>query len=210
MSGNDKELTAADAVVAFANTHVDGAGHVEQFADADTLSAWLHGVAWLGVEPEPEPDSVTDADAVEARQLRDALVTVLLAHVDDPTVSDADAARAEVSLHRAGRRYPVVADLGLAGARLRPVDAGLPGVLAHVLGAATEIALSGQWPRMKACRNEPCHTAFVDRSKNTSGAYCSPQCASQASMRAYRARRRKAAETHDGDSPQLRAPAQEN
>ena len=105
--------------------------------------------------------------------------------------------RAEIALHRAGRRSPGGADLGLTGASVTPVGGGLPGVLAHVLGAATEIALSGQWPRMKACRNEPCHTAFVDRSKNTSGAYCSPQCASQASMRAYRARLRTAANTHD-------------
>jgi predicted RNA-binding Zn ribbon-like protein len=61
-----------------------------------------------------------------------------------------------------------------------------------VLAAATELALSGQWARIKACRNEPCHFAFFDRSKNTSAGYCSTQCSSQASMRAYRARRKEA------------------
>jgi predicted RNA-binding Zn ribbon-like protein len=66
------------------------------------------------------------------------------------------------------------------------------GAFAGVLAAATELALSGQWARIKACRNEPCHFAFFDRSKNTSAGYCSTQCSSQASMRAYRARKKDA------------------
>lgn len=176
-------------VTTFANTHADGAGNVERFIDGEQLLLWLGEVQWLGVEADPA--SVTDADAVEARQLRDAVVTVLLAHVDDSSVTADQALEAESRLARAGRRYPVIADINCVTASLRPADGGVPGVLATVLCAATEVALSGQWPRVKACRNEPCHTAFVDRSRNTSGAYCSPQCASQASMRAYRARRRR-------------------
>ena len=52
------------------------------------------------------------------------------------------------------------------------------------------VALGGGWPRVKACRNEPCHRAFIDHSRNTSAAYWRTRCSSQSPMRAYRARRR--------------------
>lgn len=185
---NQSADVARHALLTFANTHADGGGAVERFADAEHLHAWLGEVGWLGAEPGR--NVTTDADAAEARQLRDALVTVLLEHANDPAVTDTDLAQAETLLSRAGQRYPVAADIDRAGARLRPIQDGLPGTLARVLAAAGELALAGDWPRVKACRNQPCHLAFVDRTRNTSAGYCSPQCASQASMRAYRARRR--------------------
>jgi predicted RNA-binding Zn ribbon-like protein len=69
------------------------------------------------------------------------------------------------------------------------------------LVAAIELALSGQWARIKACRNEPCHFGFFDRSKNTSGGYCSTQCSSRASMRAYRARKNETLAKSSASSP---------
>jgi predicted RNA-binding Zn ribbon-like protein len=52
----------------------------------------------------------------------------------------------------------------------------------------TELALTGTWSRIKACRN--CHFGFYDRSRNTSGAYCSNTCSTQVGMRNYRQRHR--------------------
>ena len=178
-----------DLVLAFANTHADAGDRVERFTDAEGLTSWLGEVAWGGAVPAR---TVTDSDVVEARELRDALVTVLLSHSHDAATSDAAVQAAEAILERAGDRCPVTARLSGAEARLGPGCGGVAGAFAGVLAAATELALSGQWARIKACRNEPCHFAFFDRSKNTSAGYCSTQCSSQASMRAYRARKKDA------------------
>ena len=183
-------------MLAFANTHVDGGGRPERFVDADALRGWLREVDWLGAAPDER--AVTDADASEARQLRDAMVTVLLSHSDDPSADGAAVEQADALLLRAAQRYPVAAHVDHAGARLRSTSPGLPGALGSVIAAAAELGLAGDWPRLKACRNEPCHFAFFDKTRNTSAGYCSPQCASQASMRAYRARK-KAAKASRGE-----------
>lgn len=180
---------ALELVLAFANTHADGGDRVERFTDAEGLTTWLTEVSWGGAEPAR---TVTDSDVVEARELRDALVTVLLSHSSDPSTSEPEVRSAEAILERAGDRSPVAVRLSGAEARLGPGCTGVAGAFAGVLAAATELALSGQWARIKACRNEPCHFAFFDRSKNTSAGYCSTQCSSQASMRAYRARKKEA------------------
>jgi predicted RNA-binding Zn ribbon-like protein len=182
-------LSPLALVLAFANTHADAGDRVERFTDAEGLTAWLGDVAWSGAEPAR---TVTDSDVVEARELRDALVTVLLSHSNDPGTLDQAVRSAEAILERAGDKCPVAVRLSGAEARLGPGCGGVAGAFAGVLAAATELALSGQWARIKACRNEPCHFAFFDRSKNTSAGYCSTQCSSQASMRAYRARKKNA------------------
>jgi predicted RNA-binding Zn ribbon-like protein len=186
---NSSTPSALELVLAFANTHADAGDRVERFTDAEGLTTWLAEVAWSGAEPAR---TVTDSDVVEARELRDALVTVLLSHSSDGAASGPQVRSAEAILERAGDRCPVAVRLSGAEARLGPGCGGVAGAFAGVLAAATELALSGQWARIKACRNEPCHFAFFDRSKNTSAGYCSTQCSSQASMRAYRARKKEA------------------
>jgi predicted RNA-binding Zn ribbon-like protein len=183
------QSSALGLVLAFANTHADAGDRVERFTDPPGLTGWLEEVAWSGAEPAR---TVTDSDVLEARELRDALVTVLLSHSHDLPSSDPAVQSAEAILERAGDKCPVSVRLSGAEARLGPGCGGVAGAFAGVLAAATELALSGQWARIKACRNEPCHFAFFDRSKNTSAGYCSTQCSSQASMRAYRARKKEA------------------
>ena len=183
----------SEVVLEFANTHADGGGRPERFGDAAGLRSWLEQVTWLDLRPETGgPTTLTDADALEALQLRDALVTVLLTHSDDPNLDNSAATEAEALLRRATQRYPMTADIDRHGARLWPLQDGLPGVLGRVLACMAELSLAGQWARVKACRNPPCHFAFFDKTRNTSAGYCSPQCASQASMRAYRARKKAA------------------
>lgn len=179
-------------VLTFANTHPDGGGRTERFVDADGLRGWLGQNDWLGAAPTRAP--ITDADAAEARELRDALVTVLLVHSRTADITTEQVDEAESVLRRAAERYPVMAQIDRGGARLQPARDGVPGTLGAVLAAVGELSLAGDWSRVKACRNEPCHFAFVDKTRNTSAAFCSPECASQSSMRAYRARRRKGVE----------------
>jgi predicted RNA-binding Zn ribbon-like protein len=189
-------LSSLELVLAFANTHADAGDRVERFTDTAGLTSWLGEVAWSGAEPAR---TVTDSDVVEARELRDAMVTVLLSH--SSAASDPAVRSAEAILERAGDKCPVAVRLSGAEARLGPGCSGVAGAFAGVLAAATELALSGQWARIKACRNEPCHFAFFDRSKNTSAGYCSTQCSSQASMRAYRARKKRALTENNPNLP---------
>lgn len=169
----------------FANTHVDRFGRVERFGDAAGLSAWLaeHGFA------EAASDA-TEADAASARELRDAVITLLLSHSDDSEVSEQTRDETEDFLRRTALRYPLVAVANHDGADLAPAHDGLPGAFGSVFAAVTKLGLKGSWSRLKACRNRGCHFAFLDRTRNASGAYCSGTCSSQVAMRKYRQRRR--------------------
>jgi predicted RNA-binding Zn ribbon-like protein len=73
---------------------------------------------------------------------------------------------------------------------LRPAQDGVPGALASILAAVTELAQSGTWSRVKACRNPPCHVGFYDTTRNESATYHSPRCRSMVSMRTYRERKK--------------------
>lgn len=182
------EGESVDRLLVFVNTRADGAGRPECFATAAEFARWATGHDLL-----PSDTVVSDSDAAAARELRDALVTVLLAHADDPAVSEADLAAAEGYLRQAGARYPLQTILTADGARLTPEAGGVPGLFGSVLAAATEVAQHGEWARIKACCNPPCHFGFADRTRNRTARYCNPGCSSQASMRAYRLRKKQAA-----------------
>ena len=71
-----------------------------------------------------------------------------------------------------------------------PSRAGADGAVATLLGILHEAQLSGEWSRMKACRQ--CEYAFFDRSKNRSAAWCDMSiCGNRTKNRAYYRRRRK-------------------
>jgi len=180
----DRGRLNLDLVLAFANTHPTGAGDPERFDDLDGLRRWLQDHDFGDAA-----EDASEADVQDVRDLRDALVAVLLGHAGDPGIPGEVVHTAEEHLRRTARRHPLLTRVDMGGAWLDSAQVGLPGVVGRLLAAMTEIALTGGWPRVKACRNEPCHTAFHDRSRNTSGAYCSPGCSSQVSMRAYRKRR---------------------
>lgn len=179
---------AAELVLDFVNTRaIDGS--VERFADGAGMAAWL---VEAGLMDRGVP--VTDADAAVARELRHALVDVLLAHAGHGA-----AEAAEEHLRRSGQLHPVLPIVTAAGASLPPAQAGVSGTLGRILAAAAELAIRGTWSRVKACQNPPCQLAFYDRSRNTSASYCGPaRCGAQVAMRAYRARQHeKDRETND-------------
>lgn len=168
----------------FVNTRADGGGAVERLGDAGALAGWL-ATAGL-IEPHVV---VTEADAASARELRDALVTVMLAHSGAEDGQGAALAAAESHLRRAASLHPLAAVVTAEGAVLASDQAGVPGAFGTILAAVADAAATDRWGRLKACRNPPCHQGFFDRTRNAAGAYCSPGCGSQVSMRALRRRR---------------------
>ncbi|MER5202475.1 CGNR zinc finger domain-containing protein [Streptomyces sp. NPDC002825] len=180
-----------ETVLAFVNTRADGSGRRELFEDGDSFAAWLAERDEFGGE-----SAVTDADAAVARELRDALVTVLLAHSGDEEILGEPLQRAERHLRRVGSLYPLATVVTAGGVELASPQAGVERVFGTVLAAVTTFAQSSDWGRIKACRNPPCHYGFFDRTRNGGGLYCSTGCGSQVSMRKHRQRRRQG-----GDAP---------
>lgn len=175
-----------ETVLAFVNTRADGSGRQELFGDGDAFAAWLSQHDEFGGETV-----VTDADAAVARELRDALVTVLLAHSGDEESLGEPLLRAERHLRRVGSLYPLAPVVTAGGVELASPQTGVPRVFGTVLAAVTTFAQSSDWGRIKACRNPPCHFGFFDRTRNGAGLYCSTGCGSQVSMRKHRQRQRQ-------------------
>ncbi|MER7213116.1 CGNR zinc finger domain-containing protein [Streptosporangium sp. NPDC000239] len=171
---------AAELVLAFVNTRALR-GERERLADTESFRDWLAaaGLADSGVR-------VTATDLAAARELREALIGVLLSHAGAP-VRDEDVDR----LRRFGELYPVRPVVGVLDAALCPVAEGTAGAFARVLASAAELALRGTWSRVKACRNPPCELGYYDRSRNQAAVYCDARtCGAQMATRAYRARAR--------------------
>ncbi|MFE5623981.1 CGNR zinc finger domain-containing protein [Streptomyces virginiae] len=175
----------AETVLGFVNTRADGSGRRELFGDGGSFAAWLAEREEFGGETV-----VSDADAAVARELRDALVTVLLAHSGDEESLGEPLLHAERHLRRVGSLYPLVTAVTAGGVELASPQTGVPRVFGTVLAAVTTFAQSSDWGRIKACRNPPCHFGFFDRTRNGGGLYCSTGCGSQVSMRKHRQRQR--------------------
>ncbi|MFF2571043.1 CGNR zinc finger domain-containing protein [Streptomyces sp. NPDC058084] len=178
--------STVETVLAFVNTRADGSGRRELFEDGRSFAAWL------AERDEFDGDTVaTDADAAVARELRDALVALLLAHSGDEQSLGEPLLHAERHLRRVGSLYPLATVVTAGGAELASPQTGVPGVFGTVLAAVTTLAQSSDWGRIKACRNPPCHFGFFDRTRNGGGLYCSTGCGSQVSMRKHRQRQRR-------------------
>lgn len=183
----NRRYDAAETVLLFVNTRADAGGNVELFGTGADFAAWASEHELLTGDTV-----VTDSDAAAARELRDALVVIMLAHAADPALDAGQIAAAENYLCLAGSRYPLTTTVTTQGVRLAAVSAGAPGVLGTVLAAVSEVAQGSDWSRVKACCNPPCHGGFLDRTRNRAGRYCSPGCGSQVSMRNFRERQRQA------------------
>lgn len=179
------ETVSYDPLLDFVNTRADAGGRQELFGDGVALSAWLDGRALS------DGAAATDADAASARELRDALVTVLLGHSGEE-LSGEEVELAGRRLERAGKLYPLTARVDSGGVSLVSEQRGVARLLGTVLASVTMRASRGEWDRIKACRNPPCHFGFIDHTRNGSGQYCSTACSSQVAMRKYRARRKEA------------------
>ncbi|GAA5037171.1 CGNR zinc finger domain-containing protein [Streptomyces siamensis] len=126
---------------------------------------------------------VTERDVAGARELRESLRAVCLAHAGHPPH------RAVTPLGELLARAPlyVAVDERDGSAALAPADAGP--LLSRVAAAVGEALTEGTWLRLKACELPECHFAYYDRSPAGRGRWCSMSvCGARAKMRRYRAK----------------------
>jgi predicted RNA-binding Zn ribbon-like protein len=157
-----------DVVRDFVNTF-DVESQTDTLATRADLTRWLaaHGIAGRG-------------ELGEAIEVREALRELLLANNHLP----ADVAAASRVLDRAAQRARLGVRFDRGAARME-ASGGLGGLLA----AAAEAMSSDDWPRLKACRAETCHWAFIDRAKNRSRSWCDMKvCGNRQKVQRYRER----------------------
>ncbi|WP_320780986.1 CGNR zinc finger domain-containing protein [Streptomyces sp. CRN 30] len=126
---------------------------------------------------------LTADDLAGARELRESLRAVLLAHAGHPPH------RAVTPLGELLAGAPLLVTVGEADgtAALAPAD-GQP-LPSRVAAAVAEALVAGTWLRLKACEAADCLWAYYDRSPAGRGRWCSMQvCGARAKMRRYRAR----------------------
>ena len=145
--------------------------------------------AWLREKRLVAPgDGVTDADVARLRELREAIRALAIANQKGrPGAAAADAIRG-----LSGTAQLSVAVDAAGRTALEPATGGIDGAVATLLGILHEAQLTGQWARMKGCRQ--CGYAFFDRSKNRSAAWCAMSiCGNRTKNRSYYRRRRTSA-----------------
>jgi predicted RNA-binding Zn ribbon-like protein len=164
----------------FVNTLDLESGH-DELARTWGLQGWLleRGLVAVG-------DDVREDERRRAVEVREALRQLLLANGGetlDPAALDALGRASEA-------RSLELRFVAGGGAVLEPAEPGVAGALARILAVVYAAMLEGNWPRLKACRNDACRWAFYDGSKNRSAAWCTMAvCGSRVKARAYRARR---------------------
>jgi predicted RNA-binding Zn ribbon-like protein len=151
----------------------------DRLGTPEKAQAWLRHKRLVGPEAR-----VSAADAARLRELREALRGLTIANQAGPP----DAAAAGI-VRRASRTARLRVDVDEAGrTALEPDRPSVDGAIASLLGILHEAQLTGQWRRLKGCRQ--CGYAFFDRSKNRSAAWCAMSiCGNRTKNRAYRRRR---------------------
>lgn len=177
------DVVEGDMVLAFVNTRPSGSGRPEMIGDASALAAWLS-------DHDFSARHVTEADAAQVRHVRESLVTLLAAHVGSS--SPEKVSSAENHLRDVAAAAPLRASVHADHAFPAPAGAGLVGLFSELFAQIIRADAGGRWNRLKMCSNPPCGSAFEDRSRNSSGKYCTTTCSAQQSMRTYRAKHRTA------------------
>jgi predicted RNA-binding Zn ribbon-like protein len=142
--------------------------------------------AWLVQKRLVAPGGrVSEADVARLRELREAIRALAIAnHGGQPDRAATDSIR-----RIAGAAQLTVAIDDAGRAALEPARHGVDGAVATLLGILHEAQLTGQWSRLKGCRQ--CGYVFFDRSRNRSAAWCDMSiCGNRTKNRAYYRRRR--------------------
>jgi predicted RNA-binding Zn ribbon-like protein len=151
----------------------------DRIGTKDKARAWL-----LQKELTAPGDRISEGDAARLRELREALRALVIANrggAPEAAATDtvrrlATEAQLSVALDDTGRTT------------LEPARRGVDGAVATLLGILHEAQLTGQWSRLKGCRQ--CGYAFFDRSKNRSATWCAMAiCGNRTKNRAYYRRR---------------------
>jgi len=165
----------------FVNTHNhDLPEDWDRIGTGEKAQAWLRAKRLVAAA-----DRVSDADAARLRALREAIRALAVAnHRGAPVAPETAPAVRALS---AGAELAVVLDDDGRTA-LRAADGGIDGAVATLLGILHEAQLTGDWRRLKGCRQ--CGYAFFDRSRNRSAAWCAMAiCGNRTKNRAYHRRR---------------------
>jgi len=183
-------------IVAFVNT---------RRADGDIVSTPEELVRWLREHELVPPGVAATADQHHrARAVREGLRALIAennaAPIPSPHPDGLDPA-ARATFTRLAHTLPLTLDVAAHPPRLvprtsDPVDAALATLLADVAHAAA----TGEWTRLKACREPSCRWAFHDHSRNHRRTWCSAElCGNRAKARAFH--RRKATTDTGGPTP---------
>jgi predicted RNA-binding Zn ribbon-like protein len=152
----------------------------DRLGTADKARAWLRQKRLVAAG-----DRVSAADAARLRELREALRALVVANHGGPP----DGAAVDVLRHAAARPRLAVGIDDAGRTALEPASRGVDGAVATLLGILHEAQRSGDWSRLKGCRQ--CGYAFFDRSRNRSAAWCAMAiCGNRTKNRAYYRRRR--------------------
>jgi predicted RNA-binding Zn ribbon-like protein len=157
----------------------------------DRIATGERAQAWLREKRLVAPGArISDADAARLRELREALRALASANHGDQA---SRAAAAEVVRKVSGEAQLGVTIDDAGRTALEPTArGGVDAAVATLLGILHEAQLTGQWSRLKGCRQ--CGYAFFDRSKNRSAAWCSMSiCGNRTKNRAYYRRRHTSA-----------------
>jgi predicted RNA-binding Zn ribbon-like protein len=153
---------------------------------SDTFDAPAGLAAWLAERSLLPPGArVAAADLVFARDVREAIRQLLLAHNDCAVEEVAPLA----VLDAAAKRVRLAVRFGNGSARIEPTAPGVAGAVGRILGCVADAMADGTWDRLKACRADDCQWAYLDSAKNQSRAWCSmSSCGNRAKAHAYRER----------------------
>jgi predicted RNA-binding Zn ribbon-like protein len=172
---------ALDLAVDLVNTY-NAVRDVDHLPDPGTLERWLKA------HDRTPPDRITRRDVAQVRDLRTRLRTIF---EDD----DRQSAAARInSLLEESRALPRLSNHDGSDWHLHYTSPGAPP--ADELGAVTAMGLAvlmsdGRWDRIHVCEGDRCLDVFVDRSRNRSRRFCSPEvCGNRASVAAFRERAR--------------------
>jgi predicted RNA-binding Zn ribbon-like protein len=152
----------------------------------DRIGTPARAQAWLRQKRLVAPgDRISEADVTGLRELREAIRALTIAnHGGQPPAAATDVVRQAAGT---ARLRVAIDDAGRTA--LEPEPGGVDAAVATLLGILHEAQLTGQWPRLKGCRQ--CGYAFFDRSKNRSAAWCAMSiCGNRTKNRAYYRRRR--------------------
>jgi predicted RNA-binding Zn ribbon-like protein len=178
--GRPKAPGRLELLQRFVNTHNhDLPEDWDRIGTGQNAQAWLREKGLIAAG-----DRVSEAEAARLRELREAIRALVIAsRQGGPEEAATEVIRK--AWRGAGLRV-TVDDLGRT--ILEPERRGIDGAVATLLAILHEAQLSGDWSRMKACRQ--CEYAFFDRSKNRSAAWCAMSiCGNRTKNRAYYRRR---------------------
>ena len=160
----------------------DGLSLVEALVNTLDLAS---GADTLDSAEGRAPFGIAQSEVEAARELRESLRAVCLAHAGHPPH------RTVTPLGELLAAAPLVVTVSAAdgSATLSPADAPAP-LASRVAAAVAEALTAGTWLRLKACELPECHWAYYDRSPAGRGRWCTMSvCGARAKMRTYRARR---------------------